>query len=157
MNLSDNKADFSTLLSYDEAKALLQDLDSLDNHLEKESAWSVNTERKENIRLWKNEWQKLSTIRSDDGIKQTFEDSEQAATSWLIQLFNTLFSDQQVVLVRSTGEPEYFPASNNEPARIEFAHGFFASALHEIHTPLYRLTCYKPLILIMYITTLLLS
>lgn len=132
MNLSDNKTDFSTLLSYDEAKVLLQDLDALDNHVEKDSACSINTERKENIRLWKNEWQKMSTVRSDDGIEQPFEDIEQAVTSWLIQLFNTLFSDQQVVLVRSAGEPEYFPASNNKPARIEFAHGFFASALHEI-------------------------
>jgi len=43
-------------------------------------------------------------------------------------------------LVRGQGEPEYFPAQNNEPAKIAFAHGFFASALHEMHTPLYRLT-----------------
>lgn len=33
---------------------------------------------------------------------------------------------------RSDGEPEYFPIQNGMPARIEFAHGFFASALHEI-------------------------
>ncbi|KTF08233.1 protein containing DUF462 [marine sediment metagenome] len=68
-------------------------------------------------------------------------DSERLATDWLIQLFNTLFTNQQVILVRSEGEPEYFPAQDNEPARIEFAHGFFASALHEIHTSPYRLTC----------------
>ena len=45
------------------------------------------------------------------------------------------------MLVRSNSEPEYFPIQGNQPARIEFAHGFFASALHEIHTSPYRLTC----------------
>ena len=34
--------------------------------------------------------------------------------------------------MRGAGEPEYFPAKNNQLARIEFAHGFFQSALHEI-------------------------
>ena len=85
------------------------------------------------------------------------EQREQAATEWLTSLFNTLFTRHNVQLVRGEHEPEYFPECHSKPARIKFAHGFFASALHEVHTPLYRLTCYKPLILIMYITTLLLS
>lgn len=50
----------------------------------------------------------------------------------LIDLFNATFVDQNVVLVRGLGEPEYFPATADQPARIEFAHGFFASALHEV-------------------------
>lgn len=58
--------------------------------------------------------------------------NERIATDWLIGLFNNLFIQQQVELVRGAGEPEYFPVSDNNPARIEFAHGFFASALHEI-------------------------
>jgi hypothetical protein len=37
-----------------------------------------------------------------------------------------------VTLVRGDFEPEYFPASEHNPARIQFAHGFFNSALHEI-------------------------
>lgn len=58
---------------------------------------------------------------------------EYKATEALIKLFNSLFADQQVQLVRGEHEPEYFPADNNgNPARIEFAHGFFASALHEL-------------------------
>lgn len=36
------------------------------------------------------------------------------------------------ILVRGDSEPEYFASRDGNPARIEFAHGFFASALHEI-------------------------
>lgn len=57
---------------------------------------------------------------------------EPRATAWLIKLFNTLFFEQRVELVHGTCEPEYFPATTKNFARIEFAHGFFASALHEI-------------------------
>lgn len=57
---------------------------------------------------------------------------EQTATNWLIDLFNTLFAEKNVQLARGDNEPEYFPATITGPARIEFAHGFFASALHEI-------------------------
>lgn len=57
---------------------------------------------------------------------------EQRATNWLMSVFNQLFADQYVMLVRGEDEPEYFPATAYEPARIQFAHGFFASALHEI-------------------------
>lgn len=37
-----------------------------------------------------------------------------------------------MTLVRGEFEPEYFPANEHEPAKIQFAHGFFNSALHEI-------------------------
>ena len=57
---------------------------------------------------------------------------ERQATDWLIDLFNTRFKAQQVNLVRGEHEPEYFPSSNNQSAPIVFAHGFFASALHEL-------------------------
>lgn len=57
---------------------------------------------------------------------------EEQATTWLIELFNTLFTQQNTILVRGDHEPEYFPATFDQPAKIIFAHGFFASALHEI-------------------------
>lgn len=52
----------------------------------------------------------------------------------LIMLFNDLFRETfRTVLVRGGEEPEYLPAdSHNELARIVFAHGFYASALHEV-------------------------
>lgn len=96
---------FATLLPYDVATALLHQLNEL---ISKES---------ENL-----------TVLNASIIK----DNEQQATTWLISLFNNLFAKQQVQLVRGEGDPEYFPADDNNPASIEFAHGFFASALHEI-------------------------
>lgn len=52
----------------------------------------------------------------------------------LIELFNQLFLDSyNTVLVRGDKEPVYLPANNENPQnRIIFAHGFYASALHEI-------------------------
>lgn len=52
----------------------------------------------------------------------------------LIRLFNATFSDSHnTVLVRGEDEPVYLPADTRHPQhRIVFAHGFFASALHEI-------------------------
>lgn len=49
-------------------------------------------------------------------------------------LFNDLFREScRTLLVRGGDEPEYIPASGPEqPARIVFAHGYYASALHEI-------------------------
>lgn len=58
--------------------------------------------------------------------------SEQDKTDWLIGLFNHLFDNQNTVLVRGGDEPEYFAATATSPAQICFAHGYFASALHEI-------------------------
>ncbi|MCH4248346.1 MAG: elongation factor P hydroxylase [Acinetobacter populi] len=57
---------------------------------------------------------------------------EHAQVDWLILHFNRWFSHYNVILVRGEHEPEYFPATNMQPARIQFAHGFFNSALHEI-------------------------
>ncbi len=58
--------------------------------------------------------------------------TETQQVDWLILHFNHWFSHLNVTLVRGDFEPEYFPATNNVPARIQFAHGFFNSALHEI-------------------------
>lgn len=58
--------------------------------------------------------------------------TEQQQVDWLILHFNHWFSYHNVRLVRGDFEPEYFPATADEPARIQFAHGFFNSALHEI-------------------------
>lgn len=52
----------------------------------------------------------------------------------LIRLFDASFADSEnTVLVRGDAEPLYLPADDENPRnRIIFAHGFFASALHEI-------------------------
>ncbi len=49
-------------------------------------------------------------------------------------LFNDLFREShRTVLVKGGNEPEYIPAAGPDNlARIVFAHGYFASALHEI-------------------------
>lgn len=62
---------------------------------------------------------------------------ETAQVDWLILHFNHWFAHHNVILQRGEHEPEYFPAAINalgqlQPARIVFAHGYFASALHEI-------------------------
>jgi len=57
---------------------------------------------------------------------------ESVQVAWLIRQFNACFSDQNTVLAHSPDEPEYRPATTQQPAQILFAHGFFASALHEI-------------------------
>lgn len=52
----------------------------------------------------------------------------------LIALFNGQFeASHDTVLVRGDDEPLYLPADADDPRhRIVFAHGYFASALHEI-------------------------
>ncbi|MBN0989536.1 elongation factor P hydroxylase [Amphritea pacifica] len=52
----------------------------------------------------------------------------------LIGLFNGLFSETlNTELVKGEDEPIYLPADARHPKhRVIFAHGFFASALHEI-------------------------
>ena len=52
----------------------------------------------------------------------------------LIVLFNATFSDtENTVLVKGDNEPIYLPANNTrQDHQIVFAHGYFASALHEI-------------------------
>ena len=58
--------------------------------------------------------------------------TEVEQVDWLILHFNHWFSHLNVRLVRGDFEPEYFPASEQAPASIQFAHGFLNSALHEI-------------------------
>ncbi|WP_299179570.1 elongation factor P hydroxylase [uncultured Neptuniibacter sp.] len=52
----------------------------------------------------------------------------------LISLFNQLFKESlNTVLVKGDDEPIYLPADQDNPHhRVIFAHGFYASALHEI-------------------------
>lgn len=119
--ISDSTAlDFTTLLSYNTAIDLLSRLDRL-----------ISGDNKN----WQQTTIKQAIANNANSLNTTLpsiEDSDQLATAWLIKLFDTLFAEQKVVLVRGTGEPEYFPATSSNPARIKFAHGFFASALHEI-------------------------
>ncbi|MBP2281583.1 elongation factor P hydroxylase [Psychrobacter sp. PL19] len=136
--------DFSTLLNTVDAEVLLQHLVALENeiadangpiqthidehlsYLARQSLCNIEAlDRKENSDA------SIGTSVSDDtGILNSYD--EQLATSSLMTLFDRLFASQQVKLVRSGSEPEYIPADNTNPARIEFAHGFFASALHEV-------------------------
>ncbi len=52
----------------------------------------------------------------------------------LIMLFNGLFREAfRTILVKGGKEPEYLPAGGiNDVAQVVFAHGYYASALHEI-------------------------
>ena len=115
---------FSHLLSTPDAKRLLKRLNELDS---KKTNANFDNKIKPQLQTLSEQWQKI--IHAED--TNAFDENEKTATDWLISLFNTLFSEQQVILVRGNGEPEYFPAKDNQPARIEFAHGFFQSALHE--------------------------
>ena len=130
--------DFSHLLSAPDAKRLLKRLQALDNKKPND-----NIQIKPQLKALSEQWQQIihaqhiSTSHDKPNIdaqstNTSNDENEKAATDWLISLFNTLFADQEVILVRGAGEPEYFPAKDNQPARIEFAHGFFQSALHEI-------------------------
>ena len=80
----------------------------------------------------------ISTVDSDISNCQvqlsTWENlyTEAEQVDWLILHFNRWFSHLNVNLVKGDFEPEYFPAIDSTPARIQFAHGFFNSALHEI-------------------------
>lgn len=51
----------------------------------------------------------------------------------LMQIFDGTFAEFNTRLIRGEGEPVYLPADEQcEYHRIEFAHGFYSSALHEI-------------------------
>ena len=87
------------------------------------------------LQAFRQQWQQLQQLTPNDpnqSMPSSAESIEALQVDWLIDLFNTLFSAQNVRLVRGESEPEYFPATETAPARIEFAHGFFQSALHEI-------------------------
>lgn len=148
--------DFSSLLSSIERKNLLSYLDERQSKKINLTDDSINFETDAQLKKLSLQWRYLVNQQSTHTSKAFIEDVkkcgtaqhnlaeftlhgkssaeniEQAMTDWLILLFNHLFKDKQVILVRGLGEPEYFPAQDNQPARIEFAHGFFASALHEI-------------------------
>lgn len=68
-------------------------------------------------------WQKIIANNPDD---------DKALTDWLIAVFDTLFADYHTILVRGGNEPEYLTWQDDMPAQIVFAHGYFASCLHEI-------------------------
>ncbi len=65
-------------------------------------------------------------------ITQNNPDDDRQLTDWLIDVFNTVFCHHHTVLVRGGDEPEYFASYDGKPAQIVFAHGYFASSLHEI-------------------------
>ncbi len=56
----------------------------------------------------------------------------------LIRLFDqTFLESENTRLIRGDGEPVYLPASSlSHYHQVVFAHGYFASALHEVHAPL---------------------
>lgn len=60
------------------------------------------------------------------------QQTEAQQVDWLILHFNHWFSHLNVELFKGDFEPEYFPATSTSSAKIQFAHGFFNSALHEI-------------------------
>ena len=128
---------FFHLLSAPDAKRLLKRLRALNNQKPND-----RVKVKPQLDALSEQWQQIihaqhtkpfpdKPIIDAQSTNTSNDKNEEAATDWLISLFNTLFAEQQVILVRGAGEPEYFPAKDNQPARIEFAHGFFQSALHE--------------------------
>ena len=135
MNLSNNPVDFYKLLPPTKAQVLLQRIEQLSRTVEASLVDALYAKENQYSNKWQCQWRQIHATHADETLQieaNSVTDSEQAATDWLINLFNDLFVDQHVVLVRSDGEPEYFPAQDTHPARIEFAHGFFASALHEL-------------------------
>ncbi|AMW79627.1 hypothetical protein AMD27_12505 [Acinetobacter sp. TGL-Y2] len=80
----------------------------------------------------------LSTSNSVDYLDRVqlapwvISQTEAQQVDWLILHFNHWFSHLNVTLLKGDFEPEYFPATSNTSAKIQFAHGFFNSALHEI-------------------------
>lgn len=114
MNTHITRVDFLTVLSHSDTQILLRQLEAINPSLSPLTDATIDNLRQQ--------WQSFSDESH----------LEREATDWLITLFNALFNQQRVQLVRGEYEPEYFPATHNKMARIEFAHGFFASALHEI-------------------------
>ncbi|MBT0587437.1 elongation factor P hydroxylase [Alteromonas sp. SM 2104] len=70
---------------------------------------------------------------SQFAVLPTAEVEETQCVDELITLFNQTFKALNTRLVRGAGEPIYLPAdAQAHYHRIEFAHGFFNSALHEV-------------------------
>jgi hypothetical protein len=132
MMSQNTNTDFSALLNVDDAKELLQHLIKLENEI-KEVDDPIKTHTQNYFENLIQQGQQLYRFEQHNKKQGTdTEYSEQLATDWLITLFDTLFASQKVKLVRGNDEPEYIPACDTNPARIEFANGFFASALHEL-------------------------
>lgn len=80
----------------------------------------------------------MSNFNTTDSVNWNDCHDEKAQVDWLINLFNQTFASYSTMLTRSDDEPEYFPPKFDKqsnlltPAKIAFAHGYFASALHEI-------------------------
>ena len=63
---------------------------------------------------------------------QSMVSADTDQTQPLIELFNRAFESYHTILKRGDGEPLYLPAQHGKAAQIIFAHGYYASALHEI-------------------------
>lgn len=70
----------------------------------------------------------LRDLKSHNSVPMTHNPDD------LIMLFNDLFRENnRTILVRGSDEPEYLPAVEaGDVCQVIFAHGYFASALHEI-------------------------
>lgn len=77
-------------------------------------------------------WQKFPLALG--ALKSHNSDPMNHSPNDLIMLFNDLFRESlRTTLVKGSDEPEYLPAGSAEDlAKIVFAHGYYASALHEI-------------------------
>lgn len=133
------KPDFKALLSSDDKQQLLATL-LVDQGIN-DAQYSMYYQRFNNqqCQYFHQRWQQIMAPLKPSSIpdpsphsSMLSESQERALTDWLMELFNHLFVKQNVELIRGGNEPEYIPATITAPARIEFAHGFFASALHEI-------------------------
>ncbi|PNK61836.1 ATPase [Psychrobacter sp. FDAARGOS_221] len=109
---------------------IIQLRDTLRQQLASLKSQMSHSEPSNTLAVFKQQWQLIH--QSEQQNQHSAEDIEAQQVDWLIRLFNALFASQNVVLVRGKHEPEYFPATEEQPARIQFAHGFFQSALHEI-------------------------
>lgn len=127
-------ASFASLLTLDTRQQLYATLKSYgdkgDNDL---SIASIPPSR---LQHFADQWQQIKSrqLRATPNIMTANNDPDfdYQITNWFIDLFNSVFSSLNVRLVRGDDEPEYFPASENSAAQIVFAHGYLASALHEV-------------------------
>ena len=75
-----------------------------------------------------------SAVVTDVVVVAPNEKHRQHLTQDIIDIFSTLFSEpENTRLIRGDNEPLYLPANNQcDYHQVIFAHGFYASALHEI-------------------------
>ena len=125
---------FTSLLSPDTRQQLYATLRSYANKGDNDlSTGSISPSQ---LQRFADQWQHIKSLklRATSDIKPSSNDPDfdYQITGWFIDLFNSIFSSLNVQLVRGDDEPEYFPASEDSAAQIVFAHGYFASALHEV-------------------------